>query len=182
MFSRKTERLDAAALREYALRLLAARSHTAAELRAKLKRRAMAQVDVDFVVAALREYGAVDDRRLAENFASSRRDSKGFGRQRVLTDLLKRRVAPTLARKTVDEAYRDTDETALVEDYLARKFRGRDLAAELQQPARLASVYRRLRTAGFASGAAIRVLKCYAAEAERLEGMEEAETEQDSGT
>jgi hypothetical protein len=38
----------------------------------------------------------------------------------------------------------------------------------------LASAHRKLRLAGFSSGNAIRVLKRHAAEAEKLEGMEES--------
>jgi hypothetical protein len=39
----------------------------------------------------------------------------------------------------------------------------------------LASAYRKLRLAGFSSGNSIRVLKCHAAEAEKLEEMAEEE-------
>ena len=52
-----------------------------------------------------------------------------------------------------------------------RHFRG----ALLQEQKNLASVFRKLRGAGFSTGNSIRVLKCYAAEAERLEEIEEGE-------
>ena len=62
----------------------------------------------------------------------------------------------------------------MIEEYLARKFRATNLPIYLQDEKKLASVYRRLRTAGFSSGASIRVLKRYAAQAEELEGLEDA--------
>jgi regulatory protein len=71
--------------------------------------------------------------------------------------------------------YSATDETALIEQFLARKFRGRDLGALLQEEKHLASAFRRLRTAGFSAGCAIRVLKRYAAKAERLEEIGDEE-------
>ncbi len=53
--------------------------------------------------------------------------------------------------------------------------RSRPIGALLMEEKNLASAYRRLRTAGFSSGNSIQVLKRYAAEAERLEEMEEPE-------
>jgi hypothetical protein len=43
----------------------------------------------------------------------------------------------------------------------------------LAEEKHLASAYRKLRLGGFSSGNSIRVLKRYAAEADRLEGLEE---------
>lgn len=72
-------------------------------------------------------------------------------------------------------AYSGADETALIEQFLQRKFRGKNLGALLQEDKHLASAFRRLRTAGFSAGGSIKVLKRYAAEAERLEEMGEEE-------
>ena len=77
--------------------------------------------------------------------------------------------------RSVPVAYSATDETALIEQFLARKFRGRDLGALLQEEKHLASAFRRLRTAGFSAGSSIQVLKRYAAEAGRLEEIAEDE-------
>ena len=60
------------------------------------------------------------------------------------------------------------DEIAMIEAYLSRKYRGKDLGALLQDQKHLASAFRKLRGAGFSTGNSIRVLKRYAAEAERL--------------
>ena len=161
-------------LKAYALRLLTARPLSVAQLRQKLLQRAEPGASIDPIVAHLKEYGYLNDSRLAEGFAASRRDNQGFGKQRVLSDLLRKRVAPKVAENAVTEAFTGVDEVAMIEDYLARKYRNRDLGALLQEPSKLAGVYRRLRLAGFASGPAIRVLKRYAAEAGQLEGLDDA--------
>lgn len=171
--SQPKEKLAYEALKAYALRTLGARAMSAAQLKTKLRARALREEDVDAVVAALREYGFLNDRKFAEGFATARRDSRGFGQQRVLSDLMRQKVAGGVARQVVAQAYADTDETALVEDFLRRKFRGKDLPTLLAEPAKLASAYRKLRTAGFSAGNSIRVLKRFASAADELESMEE---------
>jgi regulatory protein len=69
----------------------------------------------------------------------------------------------------VDAAYKDTDEVTLIEGFLARKYRGKNLKTLLAEPKHLASAYRKLRTAGFGSSTSIRVLKKFAAAAEEIE-------------
>lgn len=173
MAARKPKLLDSEALLDYAGRLLAAKAHSVSELRARLKRRAARPQDLAPVLARLRESGFLDDRRFAESFATWRRENQGLGKGRVLRDLLARRVAPAVAQQAADAAYRGADEVAMIEDFLQRKYRGKDLASLLADEKHLASVFRRLRGAGFSAGNSIRVLKRYAAEADRLEEMSE---------
>jgi regulatory protein len=61
----------------------------------------------------------------------------------------------------------------LIEAFLKRKYRGKDLGPLLKEEKNLASAFRRLRYAGFSSSESIRVLKRYASRAEELELMEE---------
>ena len=61
----------------------------------------------------------------------------------------------------------------MIEQFLARKYRGKNLHVLLTEEKYLASAYRKLRTAGFGAGTSISVLKRYASEAERLEDLEE---------
>lgn len=159
----------------YAARALGSRAQTSSELREKLKRRAARREDVDEVLRRLKDSGFVNDKRFAESFAAWRRENQGFGKSRVMRDLMARRVAPALARQTADAAYGQVDEIAMIEKFLARKYRGRDLGALLTEEKHLASAYRKLRAAGFSSGNSIRVLKRFAAEAEKLEDMEAGE-------
>ena len=167
--------LDLEGLMNYAARALAYRAQTISELREKLKRRAARQEDVDEALRRLKDSGFLNDKSFAESFAAWRRENEGFGKARVLRDLMARRVAPALARQTADAAYRQVDEIALIEKFLERKFRGKNLGALLAEEKNLASAYRKLRGAGFSAGNAIRVLKRYASEAERLEEMESPE-------
>jgi regulatory protein len=165
--------LDREALLAYALRALSSRALTISELRDKLCRRAVEASDVEHVITRLKELRYLDDRRFAEAFAAARKENQGFGRMRVITELRRRRVSPAVANAAVERTFQDADEIEMIEQYLQRKYRGVDLAEYLRDPRRLASVYRRLRVAGFSSGASIRVLKRFDARADELEMPEE---------
>jgi regulatory protein len=172
MARRKSEPLGRDALMDYAARALAMRAMTAPELRARLAKRAAAAADVDDVIARLKEAKALDDRRFAEYYATARLENQGFGKMRVLRDLRQRRVAGDVAGEVVEKTFEGVDETGLIEQYLARKFRGKDLPVYLSEPKHLMSAFRRLRLAGFSAGASIRALRKYAAEADALEDVE----------
>ncbi|HET8550009.1 MAG TPA: regulatory protein RecX [Bryobacteraceae bacterium] len=160
--------LDADGLWDYALKALGGRALSAAELRERLRRRAGNKEDVEPVISRLRDYGFLNDSRMAENFAAARLESRGFGQSRVLRDLQRRRVASGVARTAVERAFAGTDETQLIEAWLARKYRGKNLPEYLGEEKNLASVFRRLRYAGFRAAPAISVLKRYAARADEL--------------
>jgi regulatory protein len=165
----KPKRLAGDGLKAYALRQLAGRALSSGELREKLRRKAENPADVDAVMKELEELRLTDDGRFAGHFASSRASSGTFGRQRVLTDLMRKRVPRKVAEHAVTEAYSETDEPAQVRAWLERKYRGKNLAELLKDPAQLAGAFRRLRTAGFSSAASIRVLKTWDQRAEDLE-------------
>ena len=156
-----------------ALVLLSGRALSVSELKEKLRRRAAQPSDIDDVILKLKDAGYLNDGRLAETFAAARIENQAFGRMRVLRDLRGRRVAPAVAEKAVADAFREVDEIALIERFLARKYRGKDLGALLKQERELASAYRKLRGAGFGMSNAIKVLKRYAAQAELLEDAPE---------
>ena len=175
MTRRTPKPLDANGLMAFAAQALSARALTVSELREKLKRRAAEPADVDHVLARLKESGYLNDQRFADSYAGWRRDDGGFGKMRVMRDLMARRVAPALAIQTADASYAEVDEIAMIEKFLERKFRGKNLGVLLADQKYLASAYRRLRGAGFSTGNSIRVLKRYAADADRLEEMEPPE-------
>jgi regulatory protein len=173
MAFRTPKPLDLEGLMDYAARALSARAYTISELKTRLKKRAARQEDVEGVLTRLKDAGVVNDRRFAGSFAEWRRESQGMGKTRVLRDLMARRVAPAVAKQAVDAAFEGVDETGMIEAFLKRKYRGKDLGALLQEQKELASAFRKLRGAGFSTGNSIRVLKRYAAEADRLEETEE---------
>ena len=160
---------DAAQLWEYALKALGRRALTAAEIRQRLREKAASPDDIEPVMSKLAEYGYLNDERFAENFAGARRSNQSFGRMRVLQDLRVRRVESETAGQAVDKIFAGTDEVKLVEEYVARKFRNRNMKEYLADPGHLASAYRKLRYAGFGSSACIRVLKRYTERAEEIE-------------
>jgi len=163
--------LDLEGLMNYAARALSARAYTVSELKTRLKKRAVRQEDVEAVLGRLKDAGMVNDRRFAGSFADWRRESQGIGKARVMRDLMARRVAPAVAKEAVEASFEGIDETAMIEAFLKRKYRGKDLGALLQVDKELASAFRKLRGAGFSTGNSIRALKRYAAEAERLEEL-----------
>lgn len=160
-----------------ALRALGGRAHSAGELKEKLRKRAARAADVDAVLAKLRQAGYLDDRRFAENYAAARLENEGLGKLRVLRDLRQRRVAGNLAQQVAERAYQDTNESKLIEDFLRRKYRGKQLGAFLAEEKNLAAAFRRLRYAGFSAGASIQVLKRFAKQPEVLDALESDQTE-----
>ena len=170
---RAQRKLDREELWQYGLRVLAARAQSSSELRLKLARRAEISSDADAVIARLKQYHYLDDRRFAESYATARLENAGLGKFRVLRDLRQRRVAPAVAGKAVEKAFEGASEEKLVEEFLRRKYRSVALREHLKEPRNLASAYRKLRYAGFTSGVSIRVLKRYSRQAEELESIEE---------
>ena len=163
------KQLDVNGLMAFAAQALSVRALTVSELREKLKRRAAEPSDVDGVLGRLKESGYLNDQRFAESYASWRRDDGGFGKMRVLRDLMARRVAPAIAKQASEKAFAGADEIAMIEKFLERKYRGKDLGALLKEEKNLASAYRKLRMAGFSTSNSVRVLKRYAGQAELLE-------------
>jgi regulatory protein len=158
---RKPKKLDADGLWNYALRLLRNRPRSTGELKRELSLRAESAADIDGILSKLRAYGFADDRKFSEAFAAARLANQGFGPARIFRDLRARRVATAEAGRAVKQTFANVDERQLVENFLARKYRGENLTRFLAEDKNLASAYRRLRTAGFHSDAALDVLKRY---------------------
>ncbi len=174
---RARPRLDENALFEYAVQALAARAHSSAELRRKLRAKAERAGDVERVVARLKDCGYLSDRRFAETLASARLNNQGFGKTRVLRELRERRVAPSVAEKAVHDAYAQVDETVLIEQYVERRILRGGRGGGLRDEKELASAYRKLLRAGFSHGNALRVLKRHAAKPGQFDEFEPPEPE-----
>lgn len=170
--AKRIKLLDRDRLMEYAQRVLAMRAYTIGELKQKLRTRALVEGDVDGVLSVLKQVGVLNDRTFADSFATARKTNQGFGQHRVLRDLMVKKVPSTVAKEAVREAYENTDETVLINGFLERKYRGKDLKVFLEEEKNLASAYRRLRTAGYSSQNSIKVLKQYATRADEIEDGE----------
>ncbi len=178
---RRPKPLDAQGLMDYALQALSSRSLTTGELRTRLQKRAAQPEEVAPVLGRLRDAGYLNDRRFAESFTRLRVEDQGFGKFRVLRDLRGRRVAPELAEQTVAAAYRDLDETQLIDRYLRRKLRLSEAGPAISDPRRLASLYRQLLRAGFTAGKILEALRRLPAPAEWVEELEEVAEDKDAG-
>jgi regulatory protein len=175
MAKRPPQLLDPEKLLNVALRALGGRAHSSGELREKLRRRAQSPEDVDAVLAKLKEAGYLNDQRFAEAYAAARLQDQGLGKMRVLRDLRQRRVAPKLAEQVTERTYQQTNEADLIEEFLRRKYRGKQLGAFFSVEKNLAAAFRRLRYAGFSAGESIRVLKRHASQPEVLDALDSDE-------
>ena len=178
MAKRQPQPLDREKLLNVALRALGGRAHSSGELREKLRRRAQSDEDVDAVLAKLKEAGYLNDRVSPKIMRRAACRIKVSGKMRVLRDLRQRRVAPKLAEQVTEQTYEQTNEANLIEEFLRRKYRGKDLRAFLSEEKNLAGAFRRLRYAGFSAGQSIRVLKRFASQPEVLDALEGEEPEE----
>jgi regulatory protein len=164
-------RLDGDALFEYAVRALAARSCSSDELRTRLRRRAQKMSDIEPVISRLREIGYLNDERFAEMYTTLRVESDGFGRARVLSDLRTRRVAPKLAEKAVARAFANKSEPEMIAAWIERRMPSVAAGKHTGDERQLAAAWRKLRRAGFSSGAILAELRRFAARPELLEDL-----------
>ncbi|GAB4293699.1 MAG: recombination regulator RecX [Desulfuromonadia bacterium] len=110
--------------RDVAIDLLARRDYSSLALARKLREKGYPPEDVEGVVADLRERGYLDDRRLADNLASSRL-AQGAGVGRVLEMKLRQRGIPEeMAREAVERAQRGGDTRSLARMLLEKRYPG----------------------------------------------------------
>lgn len=137
------------------MRALARRARSTNELRVLLERRKAEGQDIEAVLARLRQNGYLDDARFARSFAAARLENERQGPRRVRRDLAARRVHPEVIQQAVSAAYTGVDERKLLRDYLRRKLR---LTSAPPKLSAVASLYRRLLRAGFASDTIVKEL------------------------
>lgn len=131
-----------------AVEMLAARAYSVAELKQKLRGKNFAEPSIHEAITRLKELGFLDDRRLAENYASALVRNRTLGRFRVERELKMRRVDPRTVQPALEKAFEETDERALLERALEQKMR--TLRLPLTRT-RLASLCNTLRRRGFRS-------------------------------
>jgi regulatory protein len=114
--------------RQRALRRLARRDHSEAELRRVLVRDGFAEPVVASTMERLRAEKYLDDQGFATRFALSRVAHQGLGRNRVRQALRARGVSRAIIDKGVAEALRDVSEMEVLEVQARRYWRqhGRD--------------------------------------------------------
>lgn len=142
--------MDADDLKARALRLIAQREHTRAELAQKLTPHGEPEA-VEATLARMDELGFLSDARFAEGYVRSR--AQRLGRRRLEHELAQRGVAPDEAAAALD-AELDGDELSRARAVWARKF-----GVAPTEPKEWARQARFLSARGFASDVIRRVLK-----------------------
>ncbi|GBC77324.1 Regulatory protein RecX [bacterium HR08] len=102
-------------LMDRALRLLARKARSTAELRAKLMAKAPGQEPiVEQVLARLHELGYLNDRQLASDYAVARLQVKPMGRRRLREELRRKHLPEEAIESALDRAYDRMDEASLI--------------------------------------------------------------------
>jgi regulatory protein len=111
---------------ERAVKLLAAKPRSVAELRQRLMQgkgvRANKSI-VDIVIARLREYGYLDDERFAFSYASSKVKQRPIGRRRLQRDLKLKQVDNAVADEALELVYAETPEEQLIDRAIEKRIR-----------------------------------------------------------
>lgn len=111
---------------ERAVKLLAAKPRSVAELRERLLRGKGVRADksvVETVIERLREYGYLDDERFAFSYASSKVKQRPIGRRRLQRDLKLKQVENTVVEETLEQVYAETPEEQLIDRALEKRIR-----------------------------------------------------------
>jgi regulatory protein len=138
-----------------ALRQLARRELSEAQLRQRLSRRGFLPDDIDTALTRLRDNGSVDDARVAAAIARSQLSLKKRGARRVRREIEAAGIASALAERAVAEVYGEVDADALLSAAIDRKLGTRRLDDDRE----MARIYRYLVGQGFESDKAMTALR-----------------------
>jgi regulatory protein len=120
-----------------ALKLLARRELSLAQVRARLEERDYPTDEISAAIDHLLETGALDDARVARAYATTAAKIKGRGRLRVVRELQAMGIDRQIAAEAVGEVFGDLDERSLVAKAIQKKLRGRTKVKDTGERARL---------------------------------------------
>ena len=129
-----------------ALKMLARRELSEAQLRQRLTRRQHDADAIDAAIARLKADRSLDDERVAGAIARSETGLKKRGRYRVTRQIEAAGIAPAIARRVVDETFAAIDSDDLLSEALARRLRGN---ARIEDEKAFRRLYRYLVAQGF---------------------------------
>ena len=129
-----------------ALKLLAARELSEAQVRQRLVRREHELDDIDAAVARLKSERAIDDVRVAGAIARRETSTRKRGKLRVQLALARAGIDREIAKRAIDDTFGQMDAGVLIEAALAKRLRGRQTVTDHAEFARL---YRYLAGQGF---------------------------------
>jgi regulatory protein len=133
-----------------ALTLLSRRELSTAQLRDRLTRRKFAAQEIDDAIVRLTADRTLDDARVAMASARLEASVRRRGRRRVLQRVRQLGINDDTARAAVDQAFGDIDESALLDEAIARRLRNRTAGA--LDARTMARVVRGLVAQGFEPG------------------------------
>jgi regulatory protein len=110
-----------------AVKLLAAKPRSIAELRERLSERCSSKAVVETVIGRLREYGYLDDERFAFGYASLKVRQQPIGRRRLQQSLMMKKVGRSVADEALDQVFAETSEEELIERAIEKRARVRGL-------------------------------------------------------
>jgi len=109
---------------ERAVKLLAAKPRSIAELRERLLRGKNTNEEVvETVIARLRKYGYLNDERFAFSYASYKVRQKPVGRRRLERDLKFKKIDSGVANEALEMVYAETSEEQLIDQAIAKRLR-----------------------------------------------------------
>jgi regulatory protein len=141
-----------------ALKMLARRELSEAQLRQRLIRRQHDPDAIEATLARLKSDRSLDDERVAGAIARSETGLKKRGRYRVTRQIEAAGIAPPIARRVVEETFASIDSDALIAAALEKRLRGRTSIADEREFNRL---YRYLVGQGFEPDRVMTLLRTY---------------------
>jgi regulatory protein len=139
-----------------ALRMLARRPYSVAELRRALERKFPEAGPVRQAITRLRELGYLDDRKFAEQYAYSLAQNRALGPHRIRRELKAKLVDYRHIEPAVEQTFQNVNERELLERTVEKKLRGLRLPVTR---ARLAALCQSLLRRGFRASDIIKAVR-----------------------
>jgi len=109
---------------ERAVKLLAAKPRSIADLREKLLQGQSANSSVvESVISRLKEYGYLDDERFAFSYASLKVKQRAIGRRRLERDLKMKKVESNVVDEALGLVYAETSEDELIDRAIEKRIK-----------------------------------------------------------
>ena len=109
---------------ERAVKLLAAKPRSVAELRERLLQgKGADEAVVNTVISRLQEYGYLDDERFAFSYPSHKVKQRPVGRRRLERDLKFKKIESGVANEALELVFTETPEEQLIDQAIAKRLR-----------------------------------------------------------
>ncbi len=141
---------------QLALKLLAARSLSVAELRRKLRSRGVESGTVEVVIQELEARRYLDDEKLSELYIQTLIERKAYGRRWFFHKLLQRGIDKQVIEEALDKVFDQVSESDLAFRAASSKLAKLQADEPKARPAKLA---RFLRNRGFSEGLILQVVR-----------------------